>query len=92
MPLSAASDSDGRAAAERSMDVAWDAAVHTRRPNRVKICLVLAWRPRLPTVRCTSISGPVWPAIGLFAYGPIADGPEPSGALCEPLPTQARPR
>src|SRR5215467_2360406 len=33
---SAASDSDGRAAAERSMDVALDAAVHTRRPNRVK--------------------------------------------------------
>jgi hypothetical protein len=29
VPLSGASDSDGRAAAERSMDVALDAAVHT---------------------------------------------------------------
>jgi hypothetical protein len=49
VPLSAASDSDGRAAAERSMDVALDAAVHTRRPNRV------TFRPNSDACRCGSI-------------------------------------
>src|SRR6516165_9683175 len=43
------------------------------RRNGPKSASALEWRPGLPTVRCTPISGPMWLAIGFFAYGPIAD-------------------
>jgi len=38
-----------------------------------KSAYVLAWRPGLPTVRCTPNSRPMWLAIGFFAYGPIPE-------------------
>jgi hypothetical protein len=46
----------------------------------------LAWRPGLPTVRCTPISGPMWPAIGFFAYGPT---PEMAAVLSVDIGTGA---